>query len=138
MSTRRSSTRTRPTAVSPPTSTREIWGRAFGLPRRSSREWSDSTVASYPTRRLLSVGSSRAASAAKARTRGCWSSSKPSTSRPTGSAEVAEILVVATGGAGGGLPPLLAASLAVRDRGHRATLGAGAAAEHIGAPLHGA
>src|SRR5437763_923618 len=136
MSTRRSSTRTRPTAVSPPTSTREIWRRAFGLPRRSSREWSDSIVALSPTRRLRSVGSSRAGSAAKARMRDSWSSSRPSTSRRTGSAEVAEILVVATGGAGGDLPPLLAASLALRDRGHEVTFVGDASVEHVVAPFH--
>ncbi|TMD84407.1 MAG: UDP-N-acetylglucosamine--N-acetylmuramyl-(pentapeptide) pyrophosphoryl-undecaprenol N-acetylglucosamine transferase, partial [Chloroflexi bacterium] len=31
---------------------------------------------------------------------------------------MARILIVATGGAGGDLPPLAAASLALRDRGH--------------------
>src|SRR5256885_4922969 len=47
-----------------------------------------------------------------------------------------EILVVATGGAGGDLQPLVAASLALRDRGHEITFVGDASVEHILAPLH--
>jgi len=49
---------------------------------------------------------------------------------------VAEILVVATAGAGGDLPPLVAASLALRDRGHETTFIGDASVERILAPLH--
>jgi len=49
---------------------------------------------------------------------------------------VGEILVVATGGAGGDLPPLVAASLALRDRGHEVTFVGDASVEHIVAPFH--
>ena len=44
--------------------------------------------------------------------------------------------MVATGGAGGDLPPLVAASLALRDRGHEITFVGDASVEHILAPLH--
>src|SRR5947209_9278000 len=46
------------------------------------------------------------------------------------------ILVVATGGAGGDLPPLVAASLALRDRGHEITVVGDASVRRIFAPLH--
>jgi UDP:flavonoid glycosyltransferase YjiC (YdhE family) len=46
------------------------------------------------------------------------------------------ILVVATGGAGGDLPPLVAASLALRDRGHEIVFVGDASVERILAPLH--
>ena len=49
---------------------------------------------------------------------------------------VSGILVVATGGAGGDLPPLVAASLALRDRGHEIIFVGDASVEHILAPLH--
>ncbi len=49
---------------------------------------------------------------------------------------VSGILVVATGGAGGDLPPLVAASLALRDRGHEITFVGDASVEHILARLH--
>src|ERR1700737_702905 len=49
---------------------------------------------------------------------------------------VAEILVVAIGGAGGDLQPLVAASLALRDRGHEATFIGDASVQRILAPLH--
>jgi UDP:flavonoid glycosyltransferase YjiC (YdhE family) len=49
---------------------------------------------------------------------------------------VSEILVVATGGAGGDLPPLVAASLALRDRGHETSFIGDASVQHILAPLH--
>ncbi len=49
---------------------------------------------------------------------------------------MAEILVVATAGAGGDLPPLVAASLALRDRGHETTFIGDASVERILAPLH--
>ncbi len=44
--------------------------------------------------------------------------------------------MVATGGAGGDLPPLVAASLALRDRGHEITFVGDASVEHILARLH--
>jgi len=44
--------------------------------------------------------------------------------------------VVATGGAGGDLPPLVAASLALRDRGHEITFVGDASVEHVVAPFH--
>ena len=44
--------------------------------------------------------------------------------------------MVATGGAGGDLPPLVAASLALRDRGHEITFVGDASVEHIVAPFH--
>src|SRR5438270_14018407 len=46
------------------------------------------------------------------------------------------ILVVATGGAGGDLPPLVAASLALRDRGHEITVVGDASVQRIFGPLH--
>ncbi|MDQ6713212.1 MAG: hypothetical protein M3Z28_08490 [Candidatus Dormibacteraeota bacterium] len=46
-----------------------------------------------------------------------------------------EILVVATGGAGGDLPPFVAASLAMRDRGHQTTFIGDASVQRILAPL---
>jgi UDP:flavonoid glycosyltransferase YjiC (YdhE family) len=49
---------------------------------------------------------------------------------------VGEILVVATGRAGGDLPPLVAASLALRDRGHEITFVGDASVQRILAPLH--
>ena len=44
--------------------------------------------------------------------------------------------MVATGGAGGDLPPLVAASLALRDRGHEITFVGDASVEHVVAPFH--
>jgi UDP:flavonoid glycosyltransferase YjiC (YdhE family) len=49
---------------------------------------------------------------------------------------VAKVLIVATGGAGGDLPPLVAASLALRDRGHETTFVGDAAVERTLAPFH--
>jgi UDP:flavonoid glycosyltransferase YjiC (YdhE family) len=49
---------------------------------------------------------------------------------------VSQILVVATGGAGGDLPPLVAASLALRDRGHDTTFIGDASVQRILGPLH--
>src|SRR5438105_3857490 len=49
---------------------------------------------------------------------------------------MARVLIVATGGAGGDLPPLVAASLALRDRGHEITFVGDASVEHILAPFH--
>src|SRR5256885_16569019 len=49
---------------------------------------------------------------------------------------VATVLIVATGGAGGDLPPLVAASLALRDRGHEITFVGDASVEHVVAPFH--
>src|SRR2546430_1453640 len=49
---------------------------------------------------------------------------------------VATVLIVATGGAGGDLPPLVAASLALRDRGHDITFVGDASVEHPLAPFH--
>jgi len=49
---------------------------------------------------------------------------------------VSGILVVATGGAGGDLPPLVAASLALRDRGHEITFVGDASVERTLAPFH--
>jgi UDP:flavonoid glycosyltransferase YjiC (YdhE family) len=49
---------------------------------------------------------------------------------------VARILIVATGGAGGDLPPLAAASLALRDRGHDTIFIGDAAVQRILGPLH--
>jgi hypothetical protein len=48
---------------------------------------------------------------------------------------VNEILVVATGGAGGDLPPLIAASLALRERGHEITFIGDASVQRTLAPL---
>jgi UDP:flavonoid glycosyltransferase YjiC (YdhE family) len=48
---------------------------------------------------------------------------------------VSEILVVATGGAGGDLPPLIAASLALRERGHEITFLGDASVQRTLAPL---
>jgi len=48
---------------------------------------------------------------------------------------VARILVVATGGAGGDLPPLVAASLALRERGHDTTFVGDASVERTLAPF---
>jgi UDP:flavonoid glycosyltransferase YjiC (YdhE family) len=48
---------------------------------------------------------------------------------------VSEILVVATGGAGGDLPPLVAASLALRERGHEITFIGDASVQAMLAPL---
>jgi UDP:flavonoid glycosyltransferase YjiC (YdhE family) len=48
---------------------------------------------------------------------------------------VSEILVVATGGAGGDLPPLVAASLALRERGHETTFIGDASVQRTLAPL---
>jgi hypothetical protein len=48
---------------------------------------------------------------------------------------VSEILVIATGGAGGDLPPLVAASLALRDRGLHTTFIGDGSVQHILAPL---
>jgi UDP:flavonoid glycosyltransferase YjiC (YdhE family) len=48
---------------------------------------------------------------------------------------VSEILVVATGGAGGDLPPLVAASLALRERGHEITFIGDASVQATLAPL---
>jgi len=49
---------------------------------------------------------------------------------------VARILIVATGGAGGDLPPLAAASLALRDRGHDTIFVGDAAVQRTLGPLH--
>jgi UDP:flavonoid glycosyltransferase YjiC (YdhE family) len=49
---------------------------------------------------------------------------------------VARILIVATGGAGGDLPPLAGASLALRDRGHDTVFIGDAAVQRILGPLH--
>ena len=49
---------------------------------------------------------------------------------------MSEILVVATGGAGGDLPPLIAASLALRERGHEITFIGDASVRRTLAPLH--
>ena len=49
---------------------------------------------------------------------------------------VSGILVVATGGAGGDLPPLVAASLALRDRGHEIIFVGDASVERTLAPFH--
>src|SRR5256712_3064621 len=49
---------------------------------------------------------------------------------------VAGVRIVATGGAGGDLPPLIAASLALRDRGHEIAFVGDASVEHILAPFH--
>ena len=49
---------------------------------------------------------------------------------------MSEILVVATGGAGGDLPPLVAASLALRERGHETIFIGDASVQHTLAPLH--
>jgi len=49
---------------------------------------------------------------------------------------MARVLIVATGGAGGDLPPLVAASLALRDRGHETTVVGDASVERTLAPLH--
>ena len=46
-----------------------------------------------------------------------------------------EILVVATGGAGGDLPPLVAASLALRERGYETTFIGDASVQRTLAPL---
>ena len=48
---------------------------------------------------------------------------------------MSEILVVASGGAGGDLPPLVAASLALRDRGHKTTFIGDASVQRTLAPL---
>ena len=48
---------------------------------------------------------------------------------------MSEILVVATGGAGGDLPPLVAASLALRERGHEITFIGDASVQATLAPL---
>jgi UDP:flavonoid glycosyltransferase YjiC (YdhE family) len=49
---------------------------------------------------------------------------------------MAKVLIVATGGAGGDLPPLVAASLALRDRGHETTFIGDASVERTLGPLH--
>jgi hypothetical protein len=49
---------------------------------------------------------------------------------------VARILIVASGGAGGDLPPLVAASLALRDRGQEISFVGDAPVEHSVAPFH--
>ena len=49
---------------------------------------------------------------------------------------MSQILVVATGGAGGDLPPLIAASLALRERGHEITFIGDASVQRTLAPLH--
>ena len=49
---------------------------------------------------------------------------------------VARILIVATAGAGGDLPPLVAASLALRERGHDTIFIGDAAVQRILGPLH--
>src|SRR5467141_2382598 len=49
---------------------------------------------------------------------------------------VAKVLNVPTGGAGGDLPPLVAASFALRDRGHEVTFVGDASVRHILAPFH--
>jgi UDP:flavonoid glycosyltransferase YjiC (YdhE family) len=49
---------------------------------------------------------------------------------------VARILIVATGGAGGDLPPLAAASLALRDQGHETIFIGDASVQRILGPLH--
>jgi len=49
---------------------------------------------------------------------------------------VARILIVATAGAGGDLPPLVAAGLALRDRGHETIFIGDAAVQRVLRPLH--
>jgi hypothetical protein len=49
---------------------------------------------------------------------------------------MAQFLVVATAGAGGDLPPLAAASLALRDRGHDTIVIGDAGVQRIIRPLH--
>ena len=48
---------------------------------------------------------------------------------------MARVLIVATGGAGGDLPPLVAAALTLRDRGHETTFVADAAVDRFLSPL---